>query len=223
MNNRFKHISLKNKVILLITVFIIIFLSLIFLSNVWVIQTAHSRLYNSLENVPFNNVALLLGTSKYNSSGNPNLFFKYRIEAVTALFHTGKIKHIIVSGDNKEMSYNEPRDMRKALLANQIPDSCITLDYAGFRTLDSVVRCKKVFGQNKVTIVSQRFHLERALFIAHKYDMDAIGFIAEDAPQQYGIYTYIREYFAKFLAVIDLYILHASPKFLGDPIEIKVE
>ncbi|MFN4234035.1 MAG: vancomycin high temperature exclusion protein [Bacteroidia bacterium] len=223
MNNRNKHISLKNKIILSFTVFIILFLSLILLSNVWVKQIAKSRLYNSIESVPFNNVALLLGTSKYNSSGNPNLFFKYRIEAVTALFHTGKIKHIIVSGDNKEMSYNEPRDMRKALLANQIPDSCITLDYAGFRTLDSVVRCKKVFGQNKVTIVSQRFHLERALFIAHKYDMDAIGFIAEDAPQQYGIYTYIREYFAKFLAVIDLYILHASPKFLGDPIEIKVK
>ncbi len=113
--------------------------------------------------------------------------------------------------------------MRKALIANQIPDSCITLDFAGFRTLDSVVRCKKVFGQNKVTIVSQRFHLERALFIAQKYDMDAIGFVAEDAPQQYGFYTYIREYFAKFLAVIDLYFLHASPKFLGDPIEIKVD
>lgn len=222
MNNFTKNISLKNKIVLSVTVIIILFLSLILWSNVWVVQTANNRLYNSLENTPYNDVALLLGTSKLNSSGNANLFFKYRIEAVTALFHSGKVKHIIVSGDNKELSYNEPRDMRKALLANQIPDSCITLDYAGFRTLDSVVRCKKVFGQNKVTIVSQRFHLERALFIAKKYDMDAIGFIAEDAPQQYGLYTYIREYFAKFLAVIDLYILHASPKFLGEPIEIKV-
>lgn len=217
-----RHISLKAKILLTLAVIIILFLSLIVWSNVWVVQTANARLYDKLENIPSNNVALLLGTSKFNSSGNTNLFFKYRIEAVTALFHSGRIQHIIVSGDNKELSYNEPRDMRKALLANGIPDSCITLDYAGFRTLDSVVRCKKVFGQNKVTIVSQRFHLERALFIAKKYDMDAIGFIAEDAPQQYGLYTYIREYFAKFLAVIDLYILNASPKFLGEPIEIKV-
>ncbi len=218
-----RHISLKAKILLALAVIIILFLSLIAWSNVWVVQTANTRLYDKLENVPYNDVALLLGTSKYSRTGSANLFFKYRIEAVTALFHTGKIKHIIVSGDNKELSYNEPRDMRKALLNNGIPDSCITLDYAGFRTLDSVVRCKKVFGQNKVTIVSQRFHLERALFIARKYNMDAIGFISEDAPQQYGFYTYIREYFAKFLAVIDLYVLHASPKFLGDPIEIKVD
>lgn len=200
-----------------------LFLSIIVWTNVWVVQTANTRLYDKIEQVPYNDVALLLGTSKYNKTGNTNLFFKYRIEAVTALFHSGKIKHIIVSGDNKELSYNEPRDMLRALLANGIPDSCITLDFAGFRTLDSVVRCKKVFGQNKVTIVSQRFHLERALFIARKYDMDAIGFVSEDAPQQYGFYTYIREYFAKFLAVIDLYILHASPKFLGEPIEIKID
>ncbi|MFN7012879.1 MAG: vancomycin high temperature exclusion protein, partial [Bacteroidia bacterium] len=204
MNSHYRHISLKAKIFLTFSVIIVLFLSIIVWTNVWVVQTTNTRLYDKLENVPYNDVALLLGTSKYNKTGNTNLFFKYRIEAVTALFHSRKIKHIIVSGDNKEISYNEPRDMRRALLSNGIPDSCITLDYAGFRTLDSVVRCKKVFGQNKVTIVSQRFHLERALFIARKYGMDAIGFVSEDAPQQYGLYTYIREYFAKFLAVIDL-------------------
>lgn len=223
MNKHFKHISFKNKIILTLSVFAFLFISAVVWANIWVVQTANTRLYDKIEDVPFNNVALLLGTSKYNKTGNTNLFFKYRIEAVTALFHTGKIKHILVSGDNKEISYNEPRDMRKALIANQIPDSCITLDFAGFRTLDSVVRCKKVFGQNKVTIVSQRFHLERALFIARKYNMDAIGFIAEDAPHQYGFYTYFREYLAKFLAVIDLYIINSSPKFLGEPIEIKID
>ncbi len=223
MNLNKKHISKKEKIVLTLSVIAVFFLSIIVWTNIWVVQTANTRLYDKLENVPYNDVALLLGTSKYNKKGNTNLFFKYRIEAVTALFHSGKIKHIIVSGDNKEISYNEPRDMKRALIANQIPDSCITLDFAGFRTLDSVVRCKKVFGQSKVTIVSQRFHLERALFIARKNNMDAIGFVAEDAPQQYGLYTYIREYFAKFLAVIDVYILHASPKFLGEPIEIKID
>jgi SanA protein len=213
----------KSKIILLfLGVCIVLFASLLLWSNVWVIQTTNNKLYEKIEDIPYNDVALLLGTSKYNSSGNTNLFFKYRIEAVTALFHSGKIKHILVSGDNKELSYNEPRDMRKALLANGIPDSCITLDYAGFRTLDSVVRCKKVFGQNKVTIVSQRFHLERALFISRKYNMDAIGFVSEDAPQQYAFYTYLREYFAKFLAVIDLYIINEQPKFLGEPIVINI-
>jgi SanA protein len=216
-----KHSGISKKIVFVTAIITLLFIAAVLWTNVWVAQITSKHLYEKIEDVPDNNVALLLGTSKYSRSGNTNLFFKYRIEAVTALFFTGKIKHIIVSGDNKELSYNEPRDMRKALIQNGIPDSCITLDFAGFRTLDSVVRCKKVFGQNKITIVSQRFHLERALFIARKYDMDAIGFIAEDAPQQYGIYTYLREYFAKFLAVLDLYIFNVSPKFLGDPIEIK--
>ena len=82
------------------------------------------------------------------------------------LFQAGKISRILVSGDNRRMNYNEPVEMRKALIAHGIPDSVIVMDFAGIRTLDSVIRAKKVFGQDRFTIISQRFHNERALYIA---------------------------------------------------------
>ena len=192
-------------------------------SNVWIIESTKNNIYDNIAKTPNNNkVALILGTSRYTARGNTNLYFKYRIDAATKLYYQGKIKHIIVSGDNSLKSYNEPKEMLKALMNRGIPESAITLDYAGFRTLDSVVRCKKVFGQNKFIIISQRFHVERALFIAHKYDIDAIGYTAQDPPKKYSTKTKIREYFAKTKAVIDLYIIHKKPKFLGKKELIKI-
>lgn len=187
----------------------------VIISNVIITKSTENTIYYTISNTPEKNVALILGTSKYTSSGNTNLFFKYRISAAADLYHLGKIKHIIVSGDNRVKNYNEPRQMRNSLIALGVPYEAITLDFAGFRTLDSVVRCKKVFGQNKVIIISQTSHLQRALFIAHKYDMDAIGFSAQDPPGNYSTKTNIREYFAKSKAIIDLYIIDKEPKFLG--------
>jgi SanA protein len=195
---------------------LILLVSFIIFSNILIIQSAKKDIYSSISKTPNGNqVALILGTSRYTVRGYTNLFFKYRIDAASKLYHQGKIKHIIVSGDNSVKEYNEPKEMLTALIKRGIPESAITLDYAGFRTLDSVVRCKKVFGQNKFIIISQRFHVERALFIARKYDIDAIGFAAQDPPEKYSTKTRIREYFAKTKAVIDLYIIHKKPKFLG--------
>lgn len=194
------------------TIFLVLF---VLFSNIIIQQSTKEDIYQSVAKTPKKKIALLLGTSKYTTAGYPNLFFKYRIAAAVDLYQQGKIKHIIVSGDNSLKSYNEPREMLKALIALGIPDSAITLDYAGFRTLDSVVRCKEVFGQSEIVIISQRFHVERALFIAKKYKMKAIGFAAQDPPDKYSIKTQIREYFAKTKAVIDLYIINKKPKFLG--------
>jgi len=191
------------------------------LSNIIIVQSTKNKIYTNLAGVPQKDVALILGTSKYTIGGYTNLFFKYRIKAAADLYKQGKVKHIIVSGDNSLQSYNEPRQMLRALLALGIPEDAITLDFAGFRTLDSVVRCKKVFGQTKVIIVSQRFHIERALFIARKYDMQAIGYAAQDPPQKYSLTTHVREYFAKTKAVIDLYITNKKPKFLGEKVLIE--
>jgi len=185
-------------------------------SNWIIILSAKQSVYDNVSETPDGNkVALMLGTSRYTVRGTTNLYFKYRIDAAVELYRSGKIKHIIVSGDNRVENYNEPKQMQKALMSRGIPESAITLDYAGFRTLDSVVRCKKVFGQSKFIIISQRFHVERALFIANKYDIDAIGFAAQDPPQKYSTKTKIREIFAKTKAVIDLYLINKKPKFLG--------
>jgi SanA protein len=193
------------------------------ISNIWIVKVADGKNFSSLTSIPDNEVGLLLGTSKYNRSGNSNQFFKNRIEAAAALYHAGKIKHIIVSGDNAQLNYNEPRDMRKALVKKGVPGSAITLDFAGFRTLDSVVRSKKVFGQNKITIISQEFHNQRALFIANYYDLDAVGYCAVD-PEDASFYpTFMREIFARFRAVIDIYVLNQSPKFLGQQEAIVID
>lgn len=186
---------------------------LLYLTNRWITHHAEGKLFSDAEKTPAREVGLLLGSSKSIANGRDNLFFTYRIEAAVALYKAGKIKRIIVSGDNHIKGYDETTDMRNALLAAGVPDSCIIPDYAGFRTLDSVVRCKNVFGENSVTIISQRFHDERALFIADYYHMDAIAFCAKDVPARYSIRTKLREYLARFAAVLDLYVFHTSPHF----------
>jgi SanA protein len=195
----------------------ILLIAFIFFSNWIIISSAKKNVYSTVSKTPSGHkVALLLGTSRYTVRGTTNLYFKYRIDAAVKLYQSGKIKHIIVSGDNSLKEYNEPREMLEALIQKGIPENDITLDFAGFRTLDSVVRGKKVFGQNKFIVISQKFHVERALFIANKYEIDAIGFAAQDPPGKYSKKTKIREVFAKTKAVIDLYIIHKEPKFLGE-------
>jgi SanA protein len=202
--------------------FFFILAVIVLLCNYWIIRNTRCQIYSDINSVPANDVALVLGANKNSRWGGENLFFRYRIDAAVALFKAGKIKHIIVSGDNHIKEYDEATDMCDALVKMGIPDSCITLDFAGFRTLDSMVRCLKVFGQNKVTVISQHFHNERAVFIGNYYNMEVVAFDAKDVPGQYSLKTRIREYFAKFKAVLDLYILRTGPKFQGPEEKIRI-
>ena len=143
--------------------------------------------FDTLTELPTKKVALVLGTSKYVGNGSTNLFYKYRIDATVKLYNEGKIKFILISGDNGTHRYNEPKTFKADLIARGIPEEIIFLDYAGFRTLDSIVRCKKVFGENDIVIISQKFHNERAIYLAQSYGMKAIGFNAQDINGRYGI------------------------------------
>jgi SanA protein len=109
-------------------------------------------------------VGLVLGTSQYLKNGYLNWYFKYRIEATVELYKKGKIDFILVSGDNSHKNYDEPTAFKNELIKRGIPADQIYLDYAGFRTLDSVVRAKEIFGQTSITIISQKFHNERAIY-----------------------------------------------------------
>lgn len=182
----------------------------ILLCNFWVVY--YTRQYNffSIENLPSNDVALVLGTSRNTEKGKENLFFRYRMEATAHLFKEGKIKYIILSGNNDSQYYNEPLDMKKALLNLGIPENVMTLDYAGFRTFDSIIRCKQVFNQDNFTIISQNFHNARALYIARNEGINAISFAAQDVPDGYSVRTLIREYLARPKAVLDVHILRPS-------------
>jgi len=192
----------------------------ILLCNFWVVYCTKQYNYFSIKNLPSNDVALVLGTSKKTDKGKENLFFKYRMEATARLFKEGKIKYIILSGNNDSEYYNEPLDMQRALLNMGIPENVMTLDYAGFRTFDSVVRCKEVFNQDNFTVISQNFHNARALYIAHNEGINAISFAAQDVPDGYSLRTLIREYLARPKAVLDVHILRPKT-VLTSNIEIK--
>ncbi|MDA3843193.1 MAG: YdcF family protein [Candidatus Kapabacteria bacterium] len=177
--------------------------------------------YDDVKNIPYNRVGLVLGTSKYLVGDYANPFFYNRINAAATLFEAGKIDYIIVSGDNSLSYYNEPRDMKKALLNLGVPEDKIYLDYAGFRTFDSVIRCMKVFGQNRFTVISQKFQNERAIYIAQNKGADVIGYNADDIDSYLGKSIQMREYFARVKVFLDLYIIDQKPKFLGKKINIE--
>lgn len=185
------------------------------ISNWWIVSSTRQHVYADWKQLPENRIALVLGTSHKTSKGDPNPFFERRMDLAAQLYTNGKIDHFIVSGDNRSKYYNEPLAMKKALLKRGVPDSAITLDYAGLRTLDSIVRCKEIFGQNKITIVTQPFHSYRALFICDFYDMDAVAMVTDEPGGKAGFKLTFREYFARTKAVLDLYVLKTSPKFMG--------
>lgn len=143
-----------------------------------------------------------------------------RIQATVALFKARKIDAIVISGDNSREGYNEPEDMQAELLKEGIPKNKIYLDYAGFRTLDSVVRMEKIFAQSSFTVISQDFHNRRAIYIAQARDLQVVGFNAEDVNAYSGFKTQLREKFARVKLFLDLYT-NKSPKYLGEKIIIK--
>lgn len=188
--------------------------------NIWIVKSTEENVYSDLALLPDHRMALVLGTSHRSVGGGPNPFFQKRIEMAAMLYAMGKIDHFILSGDNSTRYYNEPVEMKKALIRQGVPASAITLDYAGLRTLDSVVRSKKVFGQNKITIITQPFHSYRALFISRYYDMDAVAMVADDPELDKTFKVRLREYLARTKAVLDLYVFKTDPRFLGEKEEI---
>lgn len=192
---------------------------IIYAINFFVVRSTKQFLYDSTESIPTNRVGLVFGTARTNN-GLPNIFFTRRITAAADLYTAGKIEKILVSGDNGTESYNEPQDMKEALIEKGIPEEDIILDYAGFSTLDSVVRAKEVFGQTSYTVISQTFQNERAVFIGRHHDIKIIGYNTKEIPFRVAPRVYIREYAARVKLLLDIYILRREPKFLGDPITI---
>lgn len=175
------------------------------------------RLYRSVQTVPTNVVCLVLGTARTTRKGNPNLHFTQRINAAVGLYRSGRVQHLLVSGDNHIASYDEPTDMLNALAAAGIPTNAITRDYAGFRTLDSVVRANTVFGLKKFTIVTEEFHCPRALWIAQQHGLDVVAFAAPDLSARWSLRVKARESLARVLCGLDLYVLNRRPHFPGPP------
>lgn len=187
--------------------------------NAWLIASSGERIFSADSKMDARAVALVLGTSP--TAGRwKNAFFEGRMNTAAQLWREGKVRHLLVSGDNSRREYDEPTAMRDALAARGVPVSAITLDYAGFRTLDSVVRARKVFGVRKLVVVTDDWHQPRALFLARAAGLDAVGVSSEDVPWRISVRTRVREWASRVKAVADVYLLGTQPKFLGEPVAL---
>jgi SanA protein len=209
----------KKRIILLFIILLVVGLTAIYFCDKAISNYAEGKMYSETSAIPYNKVGVLLGTSKFLPGKVINPYYFYRIEATLKLMRDARIKYLIISGDNGSREYNEPEMMRADLMRSGIDSAHIFLDYAGFRTFDSMVRLKEIFGQDSVTVISQPFHNERAIYTAGRLHISAIGFNAKDVSGNQGLKTQIREKLARVKVFLD-FIFGKHAKFLGSKITI---
>ena len=188
--------------------------------NVLITSSTSSRIYGDAAALPVNDVGLVLGSGLPGSPLYPNPHFKVRTEAAAYLYRIGKVKHLLLSGDNSRPGYNEPAAMKVALLKLGVPETALTLDYAGLRTLDSVARAHEVFGLRKLTVITDDFHASRAVFLASHFGVDAVAFTPDPVPFRWSAQSRLREVAARVRAVADVYVLNKQPRYLGPEVKI---
>jgi SanA protein len=183
------------------------------LANRWVINSTDAYLYQDSSLMPENEVGLVLGCSPFASNGKPSSQFHGRMQAAAELYKLGKVRRLILSGANPDQRYNEPKKMREALLERGVPSEAMVLDFAGDSTFDSITRAQIVFGEARLTIITQKYHAYRALFVARKSGMQAVAFAAPiEGSTGPGFRHPPREVFARLLAVLDLFVLKTQPR-----------
>ena len=168
---------------------------------------ADARMSGDASRLPDVDVALVLGTAPIGPEGGPNVYFVRRLDAAAALWKAGKVKYLIVSGSDVE-----PDAMRDGLIARGVPAAAIYRDPAGDRTWDSVLRARDVFGQKRLIIVSQRFHLSRALFLANHAGIEAWSFEARDVDSPYSVFTELRRFPSALRAFFDVWTEAPPPQ-----------
>lgn len=201
---------------------VILFFGVVAYANFTAIWASRGRLFSDTKDIPSDKIGLVFGTTD-RVNGRENLYFRYRIDAAETVWKAGKVKTFIVSGDNRSQYYNEPEKMKQALMERGIPGDRIVCDYAGLRTLDSVVRAKEIFGTSSILVISQRFQNERAIYLAKANGIDAYGFNARDVQTHAGMKTKFREIGARVKMWLDVNFLHTRPSHLGQRIELPAE
>ena len=193
----------------LIAIFAVVCMALMLICNQIVVNNAEGKVFSNIDSIKYNKVGLLLGTTpQARITKVKNYFFIYRIDAAERLYKAGKIKKILISGDEHSLDgVNEPECMRDSLVARGVPVGDIILDGKGYRTISSIVNANKVYGLNSFTVISQEFHNERALYQAEHLGLDVENLQAYNAkmPQSRRAYiTTIREYFARVKMFLDI-------------------
>lgn len=159
--------------------------------------------FADIAQVPAAEVALVLGTAPIGPEGGPNRYFVYRLDTAAELWKAGKARVLLVSGNKVGESYDEPAAMRAGLMARGVPDEAIRIDDGGYRTRASVLRARDVYGQSRILIVSQRFHVGRALYIAHRAGIEAWGVDARDVDTPYSVFTELRRFPSALFGMIE--------------------
>lgn len=202
---------LRTAVVLLVVAFV----AVVAYANITAVWASRGRIFSDVSQIPVTKVGLVFGTTD-RVNGRENLYFRYRIDAATEAFHAGKVETLIVSGDNRSSRYyNEPEKMRQALVARGVPAERIVDDDYGLRTLDSVINAKEIFGTDTVLFISQRFQIERAIYLAKAHGINAYGFEARDVEAQAGLKTRIREIGARVKMWLDVNFLDTRPQRRG--------
>lgn len=184
----------------------------------WISWKTAPFIYEDVASLPHRQVGVVLGTAKYYRTGIINQYYLYRIQGALNAYNSGKVNYLLLSGDNAQQSYNEPVTMQRDLIKAGVDPADIVLDYAGFRTLDSIVRTRKVFDTNDFIIITQRFHCERALYIAQHLGIQAQCYAVPSPKNMLSVR--LREVGARLGALADLYLMKREPRFLGPLVPI---
>ena len=205
-----KHTLFIRRAFVFVGCILLLLVGVILTCNQIVVNSTKEKVFNDINSIKSAEVGLLLGTTPQTRiGGRRNMFFKYRIDAAEDLYNAGKINYILISGDENSLDgINEPECMKDSLVARGIPENMIFLDGKGFRTLDSVVRMSKVFGVRIFSIISQRFHNERALYLAEHLGLDVEdlqAYNAKEPTSAMSMMTYVREYLARVKMFFDIW------------------
>ena len=173
-------------------------------TNLWIVRSTRDQIIQRYEELPSDRFVLVLGTSNRMRGGKPNPFFNHRMDKAAELFRERGEVVFILSGDNRLSTYNEPAMMRRAMSSRGVPSRSLRLDGAGYRTFDSIIRSREVFGASSLIIITQPFHASRALFLCNQLEIPAVVYAAREPGEYAGFQVYIREYFARTLAVVDV-------------------
>lgn len=196
---------------------------LLLAANLWVLGQTDERIEHELSQCRGERVGIAFGTSHWTRSGHRNPYFEARMSASARLLRLGRVDHLLLSGDNRTLSYNEPITMWRDLLGRGVPEADMTLDYAGFSTFDTLARAHEVFGVERALLITQAWHLPRALFIAESLGIEARGcaVVEHKAKGQWRLAA--REWLARLATLGDLYLWERKPHFLGprEPLDIR--
>lgn len=190
--------------------------------NLWILQKTHARIEHEVPLCATQPVGLVFGTAQWLREGGANPYYQARMETSAELLRLHRVQHLLLSGDNRTRYYNEPISMWRSLRHRNVSDAHMTLDYAGFSTFDSVVRAKEVFGADRLMLISQGWHLPRALFIAEVLGIEATGCAVPDDGVEGEWRLRLREWLARAATFGDLYVWGRKPYFLGplEPIQL---